>query len=210
MLYEMGFLKIFWGYVRKLDISSLTIPSLINWSMCIRCGSMMIFHLRSSYKHYLSCANIKTTLMLFSLNSPVIFSLSFIRIFINVSRQLPDCSQCRCSSSVHWAGQQQSRYPCPAFFTLVAHRKINLIDSTNWGWKEIWLVVLKSDTVRRPKLCLLFSDTFANDCLYYDAAYCLWRSVWYSGWHWCSSCGWHLRYEAGGFKCILNLRVFQY
>lgn len=96
-----------------------------------------------------------------------IFSLSFIVIFINVTPQLPDCSQCRCSSSVHWAGQQQSRYPCPAFSTLVAHRKINLIASTNWGWKDTWLVVLKSvtDTVRRPKLCLPFSDTSASDCI---------------------------------------------
>lgn len=157
-------------------------PSLINWSRCIRCGSMMIFQLHSSYRpqHYLSFANTETTLMLFLLYGLVIFSLSFIRIFINVSPQLPDCSHCRCSSSVH--GQQQSRYPCPAFFTLVAHRKINLIASTNWGLKDTWLVVLKSVTVtaRRPKLCLLFSDTFASDCLYFDAAHCLQRSVCYS------------------------------
>lgn len=148
--------------------------------------------------------------MLFSLYGLVIFSLSFIRIFINVSPQLPDCSQCRCSSSVHWAGQQQSRYPCPAFFTLVAHRKINLIATTNWGWKDTWLVVLKSvtDAARRPKLCLLFSDTFASDRLYFDAAHCLRRPVCYSSLPWQSSCGWHLRYEAGGFECILNLKSF--
>lgn len=114
--------------------------------------------------------------MLFSLYSLVIFSLSFIRIFINVSPQLPDCSQCRYSSSVHWAGQQQSRYPCPAFFTLVVHRKTNLIIAgTNWGWTDTWLFVLKAtiDIIRRPELHLLLSDAFASDRLCFDAAYCL-------------------------------------
>lgn len=106
---------------------------------------------------------LKQHLMLFSLYSLVIFSLSFIRIFINVSPQLPDCSQCRCSSSVHWAGNSNHIYPCPAFFTLVVHRKTDLITaSTNWEWMDTWLLVLKAviDIIRRPKLHLLLSWCF--------------------------------------------------
>lgn len=151
--------------------------------------------------------------MLFSLYSLVIFSLSFIRIFINVSPQLPDCSQCRCSSSVHWAGQQQSHYPCPAFFTLVVHWKTNLITtSTNCGQTDTWLVVLKAivDIIRRPKLPLLLSEAFASDCSYFYAAYCLWWSVCYSSLPWYGCCAWHLRSEAGGFEWVLNLIAYQY
>lgn len=103
--------------------------------------------------------------------SPVIFSLSFIRIFINVSPQFPDCSQCRCSSSLHGAGQWRSRYPCPAFFTLVAHRKRNLIASTNSGWKDTWLVALKSmtDAVRRPNLCFFLTLLLVTVCILMQA-----------------------------------------
>lgn len=147
----------------------------------------------------------------------IVFYQDFYQCFPTASRLFTMQMQQFCS--LGW--EQQSHYPCSAFFTLVVHRKTDLItESTNWGWMDTWLLVLKAmiDIIRRSKLHLLLLDAFASDLLCFGAAYCLWRSVCYSSLHGYSCCGWHLRSVSGGFEwdfesqrfSLLFLRLYFY